>query len=337
YKVTPEIAALYDTNENVEFVENFMKNYTFDAKTNIVKKKDGKGIKTVKEYEVEEYSYYDVDEKRKNPLKLNKKDYENNKWTDDYIWSKNTIGPEQIGDEDASSSDLVNYINTIQKLEGEFDKEDFIMNQCKNKSSFDTSKSKVYRVDDTTIVREFVSKNPVVIGDVYIMILKQMPSEAFSAHSLGSMTPLGLPNKSVKKSEVGKPYGDTANQFSEMDNVDLMNLVDPKKIARLYAVQSTNPQLRSECAQMLLFSDPTKLHDLDYTDDEVCTDTIPARQLVAYLSAIGLEIGDMDEQDPYEFLDNVKYDSLPKLFKKAGITETNNPYVNIKEKVKKTS
>jgi hypothetical protein len=139
----------------------------------------------------------------------------------------------------------------------------------------------------------------------------------------------------MKKAEIGKPYGDTANQFSEMDNTDLKNLVDPKKVSRFYAVQSTSSQMRSECAEMLLKADPTRLHDLPYTDDEICCDTIPARQLVAYMRSIGLEIGDTDEEDPYAFLDGVKYKSIPELLKKAGIDENSNPYVNSPKKQKK--
>lgn len=335
YKVSEEIAEQYDTKEHVERVENFMNKYTFDSKSKTIKKKDGKKTITSKEYTTNEYGMLNLEPNVKNKLKLPLKDFKNNTWTDDYVWSKDEIGVEQLDNFDARDTDLVNYINNIQVLEGEFEKDDFMMNQCKDKSSFDTTKSKVYRIDKNTIVREFVSKYPVVIGDVYLMVLKQMPGAAFSARSLGSMTPLGLPNKSMKKAEVGKPYGDTANQFSEMDNTDLKNLVDPKKVSRFYAVQSTSSQMRSECAEMLLKADPTRLHDLPYTDDEICCDTIPARQLVAYMRSIGLEIGDTDEEDPYAFLDGVKYKSIPELLKKAGIDENSNPYVNSPKKQKK--
>ena len=122
-----------------------------------------------------------------------------------------------------------------------------------------------------------------------------------------------------------------------MDNTDLKNLVPPEKVSRFYAVQSTSSQMRSECAEMLLKSDPTRLHDLPYTDEEICCDTIPARQLAAYLSAIDLEIADSDEPDPYAFLDNVKYKSIPELLKKAGIDENNNnPYKEYPRKRKTT-
>ena len=332
YKVSPEIAALYDSKETIKFVKDFMENYTFDSTTNIVKRKEGKKTVLAKETSFNEYTVDDIDKQKKNPLKLSAKEYKENSWTDDYVWSQDEIGLEDIDNANSDESDLVKYINTIQELEGEFNKDDFILNQFKDKSSFDTSKSKVYRLNEDTIVREFVSKYPIIIGDVYLMILKQLPFAAFSVRSLGSMTPLGLPNKSAKKVEVGKPYGDTANQFSEMDNMDLKNLVDPKKVSRFLAVQSTDPQMRSECAKMLLFDDPTKLHDLPYTDDEIDCDTIPARQLVAYLSAIGLEIGDGDEEDPYSFLDDVQYKNIPDLMKKAGIDDKNNPFINVKPK-----
>ncbi len=332
YKVTPEIAALYDTTETINFVKDFMENYTFDTSTNVVKKKEGKKTVLGLEKSFNEYIVDDARNQKKNTLKLSVKDYKENSWVDDYVWSDDEIGYEDIGNAKDDESDLVHYINTIQELEGQFEKDDFIMNQCKDKSSFDTSKSKVYRLNEDTIVREFVSKHPIVIGDVYLMILKQLPSAAFSVRSLGSMTPLGLPNKSAKKVEVGKPYGDTANQFSEMDNTDLKNLVDPKKVSRFLAVQSTDPQMRSECAEMLLFGDPTRLHDLPYDDDTIDCDTIPARQLVAYLSAIGLEVGDINEEDPYEFLDGLHYKNIPDLMKKAGIDENNNPFMNLKSK-----
>ena len=174
-----------------------------------------------------------------------------------------------------------------------------------------------------------------MIGDVYLMILKEMTDAALSVRSLGSMTPLGLPNKVMRKSEIGKTYGDTANQFSEMDNTDLENLVDPVKVSRFYAVQSTNPQMRSECAEMLLKADPTQLHDLPYSDDEICCDTVTARQYAAYISAIGFEVGDIDEPDPYEFLDGVEYKSVAELMKKAGIDEEHNPFKDIAKTSKK--
>ena len=266
----------------------------------------------------------------KNVLKLPKEVYNDNKWVDDYVWTDGEISESDIGDESFEPDDLVSYINNIQSYESEWNSEEFKENQLDKQNSFDTTKARVFKKDDHTLVREFTSQHEIIIADVYMMVLKQMPDAAFSARSLGSVTPLGLPNKSVKKSEVGKPFGDTCNQMSDMDNNDLKNLVDPEKVNRFYAVQSTNSQLRSDMARSLMFEDPTRLHDLPLSDDEV-TDNIPAKMLNQYLSAISLEIGDTDEPDPYEFLDDIKYTSLPDLMKKVGITVDNNPFTNNKK------
>ena len=323
YKVSEEIADMYDTKENIEKTNNFMKNYTFDFKTKTLKKKNGKKTETVTEKSEREVGVLDMNENIKNPLGLKLNEYKDAQWTDNYTWTDDEIGISDIGEN--TPTDLAEYINSIQALEGTFNQEDFLANQLKD-SSFDTTKSRVYRKDRTTLVREFTSKYPVIIGDVFMMILKQLPDDGFSCRSLGSITPLGLPNKSLKKSEIGKPYGDTANQFSEMDNTDLKNLVDPIKVSRFYAVQSTSPEMRTACAKMLMFEDPTKLHDLPYTDEEIACDTVPAKILNQYFGAIGIELGDTDVEDPYEFLDGLEYKSIPELMKKVGITPENNPF-----------
>ena len=328
YKVSKEIADMYDTTENIENVKNFMNNFVFDSSTKVLKKKDKNG-KVTKEI-ITEIAEFGLDKLfEKNQLKLSKKDYEENKWTDNYIWSENETGIQSLVD-DHKPEEMTDYVKNIQALESLWNREEFLESQIKE-STFDTTKSRVFRKDETTLVREFTSRYPVIIADVYMMLLKQMPDAAFSARSLGTVTPLGLPNKSIKRAEIGKPYGDTCNQIGDMENTDLKNLVDPEKVARFFAVQSTNPALRSEMARQLLFEDPRHLHDIPINDDEI-TDTIPAKELAQYLSAIGLEIADIENEDPYEFLDGIKYRSLPELMKKVGVTPENNPFSKVATK-----
>ena len=328
YKVSKEIADMYDTTENIENVKNFMNNFVFDSSTKVLKKKDKNG-KVIKET-ITEIAEFGLDKLfEKNPLKLSKKEYEENKWTDNYIWSENETGIQSLVD-DHKPEEMTDYVKNIQALESLWNREEFLESQIKE-STFDTTKSRVFRKDETTLVREFTSRYPVIIADVYMMLLKQMPDAAFSARSLGTVTPLGLPNKSIKRAEIGKPYGDTCNQIGDMENTDLKNLVDPEKVARFFAVQSTNPALRSEMARQLLFEDPRHLHDIPINDDEI-TDTIPAKEFAQYLSAIGLEIADIENEDPYEFLDGIKYRSLPELMKKVGVTPENNPFSKVAAK-----
>lgn len=326
YHVSPEVAAMYDSEGNVESVKGIMDNYVFQTKDKTVKVKEGKKTVTKTEHIQDEIGMLHLND-NKNVLKLPKDQYKENEWVDDFVWTDAEVGQDSIDNEACEPDDLVSYINRVQTYETDWNSEEFLDNQLDKDSSFDTTKARVFKKDDHTLVREFTSQHQIIIADVYMMVLKQMPDAAFSARSLGSMTPLGLPNKSVKKSEVGKPFGDTCNQMSDMDNNDLKNLVDPEKVNRFYAVQSTNAKLRSDMAASLMFDDPTHLHNLPISDDEV-TDNIPSKMLAQYLSAISLEIGDTDEPDPYEFLDGIKYNSLPDLMKKAGITVDNNPFVN---------
>lgn len=331
YHVSDEVAEMYDSQENIDKVKSFMEDYVFDSKTKTLIKKDPKTKKNKKEKEEVETEigvdgFFD-----KNPLKLSKAEYEKQKWTDDYVWSDNELGVNDVLDNRQSSS-LSDYMNQVQSLEGLWNRDEFLDEQGKTKrDSFNTTKSRVFRKDKNTLIREYISKYPIIIADVYMMLLKQMPDAAFSARSLGTVTPLGLPNKSIKRAEIGKPYGDTPNQISDMDNTDLKNLVDPEKVNRFFAVQSTNPALREQLTGQLLLGDVDHLHNLNIEDKDI-TDTVPARELAQYLSAIGLEIGDLDDEDPYAFLDNVKYKTIAELMKKAGITQENNPFALIAKK-----
>jgi hypothetical protein len=274
YHVSPEVSAMYSSAENIESIKGIAENYVFQTTDKITKTKEGKKTVTKVEHVPDEVGILHVND-NKNVLKLSKDLYKENEWVDDYVWSDGEVAETDIDDKSFEPDDLVSYINRVQAYEAEWNSEEFKENQLNKDNSFDTTKARVFKKDDRTLVREFTSKNDIIIADVYMMVLKQMPDAAFSARSLGSITPLGLPNKSVKKSEVGRPFGDTCNQMSDMDNNDLKNLVDPEKVNRFYAVQSTNSQLRSDMARSLMFDDPTVLHDLPINDNEV-TDNIPA-------------------------------------------------------------
>ena len=87
---------------------------------------------------------------------------------------------------------------------------------------------------------------------------------------------------------------------------------------RFLAIGSTSPELRLQKAGSLLFDDPSRYHSVQ-TEDGLISNTIPARMAYSYMSALGFELGDTNEEDPYEFLDGVDYRSIPELMKKAGI------------------
>jgi hypothetical protein len=58
------------------------------------------------------------------------------------------------------------------------------------------------------MIRSFLSERPVIIAEKYFLILKHMPTGKLSARSVGSVSPLGLPNK-TSKTESGGPIGTT--------------------------------------------------------------------------------------------------------------------------------
>jgi len=315
YNVSKEIIDLYETQGNLDKVENLLENYTFVSEKTKGKKKGEKDT-----YQEIEFGIHNIDETT-NQLKLSKKDYEANKWIDNYSWDdKNEVGIDQLtAGDDAYPDDIVSWINTAQVLDAEWDSNKFSESQAENyKNPFNSTKSRVFKKNDNTLIREFVSSHPVIIGDVYMFVLKQLPDAMFSARSIGSMNPLGLPNKSVKKAEIGKPFGDTPNQISDMETTDLKNLVDPEQVLRFLAIGSTSPELRLQKAGSLLFDDPSRHHSVQ-TEDGLISNTIPARMAYSYMSALGFELGDTNEEDPYEFLDGVDYRSIPELMKKAGI------------------
>ena len=313
YTVPKEIMEMYESEENINAIKQMLADFTPSGK----KVCEGKGKDKIEKFIEDVATLQDILTPKKNAIGLSKADYKANPEIDDYVWNENAVGIQDLIDKNNDSCDLADYIDWVSTYECAFDKEQL---NDKNADSFDTTKSRVFKKNDHTLTREFVSKYPIIISDIYFMVLRQIPSAAFSARSLGSMSPLGLPNKTMRKCEVGRPYGDTPNQLGEMETADLMKLANPDKVARYLATHSTNPDMRSELASMLMFQDPRKYSDLPYKDSEIAN-TIPVRMSNAYLSSIGLEIIPNGEEDPYEFFDDVDLSktTVPKLMVKAGI------------------
>lgn len=305
YTVSKEIMDMYDNQENIDFVKNLTEKFTFAHETN------------KKETKVNEFTILDAKNNVKNRAGLKLQDYKENEWVDKYIWNDNETSILDIKNEDLIPEDLADYLDTIQRLDEEIVNKGEISNK-ELMMEFNTTKSKVFKKDDHTLIREFTTINCIPISSVYFMVLRHIPDAGFSARSLGSMTPLGLPNKTMKKSEVGKPYNDTCNQMSDMDNCDLKRLCEPDIISRFFAVHSKHLDYREEMGKILMFDDPRRLHNIPVNTNEI-SDTIPIRMMNGLLSGIGLEILPESAKDPYEFLDGVNYKSITELMKKAGL------------------
>lgn len=234
----------------------------------------------------------DFSSQKKNPLKLDPKTYKNNKWTDDYIWSEGKIGEFDKDKSVEKRLDLSVVVNDVL---------DSI-----TKENFNDPRTKIFRNPDGSITREFRSLRPIIIASVYYMVLKHIPeAKKFSARNLGSCSLLGLPCKSNKNS-IGLPYPDTSNRCGEMETECLNRRVSNLFTARYAATHATNPEYVLESARQQLLEDPLDLHDVNIPDG-IPKDTIPARTLRAYLAAIGTNILETGERDPFEWFDNTDF------------------------------
>lgn len=146
------------------------------------------------------------------------------------------------------------------------------------------------------LIREFESENPVVIGKKYYVLLKQMPDEKFSARSMGNVNQLGIPTKSGKQSKQYTPFSTNPIRSGEMESDNLFTRLDPEIVHRYMATHSTNPALCEKLGEMLLTSDPFKLHDLDIKDEEICDD-VPAIMFHTCMYMCGIEIHPIYEKD----------------------------------------
>lgn len=246
-------------------------------------------------------SILDLKEQKKNPLGLSNKDYKEHKWIDDYVWDKHTIGITDENDEE-----ILNTMANSVVLDQPFDLSDI--------DQFNSPDTKIYKDANGDIVRDFRSPKPMIIADVYYMVLKHIPeAKKFSARNLGPVSLLGLPCKS-NKSDVGIPFPDTSNRCGEMETECLNRRIGSAATARWMATHATNPEYVLESARQQLLEDPLDLHDVNIPDG-VPKDTIPARTLRAYLGSIGINLLDTGESDPFEWFDSSEFKDVDELLK----------------------
>lgn len=179
------------------------------------------------------------------------------------------------------------------------------------KDNFDSKETFIsYEIDEKTgedyIVRDYRSHEPIVIGDIYMIVLRQEDETSFSARSVGDSDQLGLPAKSGKL-KIIKPYSDTAIRLGVMEIACLNRLLSSEMIHRRQASVGSKPDMLEELSSMLLTEDPYDLHDLPYNNKDI-QDTLPARQFHAYLMGLGCYITDTGEKDVFTKYDNLDED-----------------------------
>ena len=162
----------------------------------------------------------------------------------------------------------------------------------------------VLRTDGS--VRTVTTNRPVIIGDVYMVLLEHLPGDKFSACSIGSASNLGIPgNKSKHKG----PYSKSQIKFGEME-ADIAKLkVSELKVNRFMSVMSGNPLYVEMLISRLLFnSNPLEPFDLDIDDLDITNDT-PSLITTARLFCCAVELADNDS-DVLEHSDLQKKDII---------------------------
>ena len=157
-----------------------------------------------------------------------------------------------------------------------------------------TQTTTTYIDEKGRFMREFQGQHRVVIADKYMLVLKHIPEGKFSARSLGTTNPIGLPNK-TSKTEVGGPYSTTPIKFGEMELYNALIRVHPEIVHRFVASMATNPGIRVRLAEMLLNEDPARSHNLPIRSEHI-EDDIPVREIRALMFCIGLEIEQLSHQ-----------------------------------------
>ncbi len=147
-----------------------------------------------------------------------------------------------------------------------------------------------------TIVRSYLSRRPVVIGEKYFVILRHVPDGKLSARNLGSTSMLGLPNKPGKQRS--NNFTETAVKIGEMELSNLLLRIPPENVFKFLAGVSKNPVARMKIAEKLLYADPYEMHDIDMSYEDIMDD-IPTKVLYMYLFCIGVEFIRDDEDDIY--------------------------------------
>lgn len=136
------------------------------------------------------------------------------------------------------------------------------------------------------LVREYITKRPVIISDKYMILLKHNPESKMIVRSLGSVNHLGLPQRTVRSSNIG-PYSTTPIKFGEMELNNMLIRVHPALAHRFISTMATNIDLRTRLVSMLLEEDPFEAHDLDIKSEDI-VDDIPGVVLDALLFSVGL-------------------------------------------------
>lgn len=94
--------------------------------------------------------------------------------------------------------------------------------------------------------------NPLIIGTKYIMLLKQTPQSKYSSRSLGMLSSIGHPSKSIKFKKKNLPKSDTPIRIGEMEVMNLCMMNDSAAVARFLSIYANSPYNRESLVRTIL-------------------------------------------------------------------------------------
>jgi len=128
---------------------------------------------------------------------------------------------------------------------------------------------------------------PMIMGKKYVMLLKQTPESKFSVRSLGMISPLGHPSKSIKFKKKNTPVSNSPIRLGEMEIMNLNMSNNPNMIAELLSLYANSKENRSLAVRHLISDDP---FNIDFKSEQITS--INRKILNAYLKSIGYQLID---------------------------------------------
>lgn len=140
--------------------------------------------------------------------------------------------------------------------------------------------------------RKIKIMKPLIVGELYMIKLKQSSKKGFSARSTGSLSRRGIPDKSYKNKVHQDLYSSTPIRIGDQENINSLIGVQPEDIAKLHLFYRSSVIGRRDIGKQLATTIKT-LKDFKNSDRFTNRNV---EILQAYFKAMGLKI---------EFLDNV--------------------------------
>lgn len=141
--------------------------------------------------------------------------------------------------------------------------------------------------------RKIKIMNKMVIGELYMMKLKQNSKKNFSARSTGALSRRGLPDKSFKNKAHQDLYSSTPIRLGLQENFNALIGVSPEDVAMLHMYYRSSSYARVDLGKRLMKSIKriNKLHPDEKTRNR------NAEILGVYLKSLGVQINFLDDYE----------------------------------------